>query len=60
MTSGDLCVGDPDPKLRSSLAVMFGHIGWSVRAVENGEAVLAAVLDRSPSCVATDTRTCVW
>ena len=54
MTSRDLCIGDPDPRLRSALAVLFGHVGWSVRAVENGEALLVAVLDRPPSCVLID------
>ena len=54
MTSRDLCIGDPDPRLRSALAVLFGHVGWSVRAVENGEALLVAVLDRPPNCVLID------
>jgi FixJ family two-component response regulator len=54
MNSRDLCIGDPDPRLRTALAVMFGHVGWSVRGVENGEALLVAVLDQSPSCVLID------
>lgn len=54
MNSHDLLVGDPDPKLRTALAIMFGHAGWLVRGAENGEAIRAAVLDRTPSCVLID------
>ena len=54
MANRDLCIGDPDPRLRSALSVLFGHVGWSVRAVENGEALMVAVLERPPSCVLID------
>lgn len=54
MTGLDLCIGDPDPRLRTALAVLFGHHGWNVRAVENGEKLFAAVLDQAPTCVLID------
>jgi len=60
MTSRDLCIGDPDPRMRSALGILFGHHGWSVRAVENGEALLAAVLERPPSCVLIDIHAPAW
>ncbi|MDB5654027.1 MAG: response regulator [Tardiphaga sp.] len=54
MIGRDLCVADPDARLRTSLVISFGHLGWSVRAVESGEALLTAVRDQPPSCVLID------
>jgi len=51
---GELFVADPDARAVTAISVMFGNAGWSVRAFGDGDALVTAVLDHSPSCVLLD------
>ncbi len=54
MQGSELFVADPDAKVVTAIGVMFGNAGWSVRTFGDGESLVSAALDHSPSCVLLD------